>query len=144
MPLYLVSIIGGDINNKSKKWPPLFLFAYVNHIRLYILIHAINSPMDILCWFMIFGSSIFTFRFFTMTITIDLLNGLFHSKGGNRIHDFIIFPTYCSDVSGHISNHIWWSTLLFVHFCHISQYRIFYSVCLSKAGVVKSLSITMW
>ena len=28
--------------------------------------------------------------FFTMTITVDLLNWLFISKGGNRIHDFII------------------------------------------------------
>ena len=33
--------------------------------------------------------------FFTMTIM------LFTNKGGNHIHDFIIFPTYCSDARGH-------------------------------------------
>ena len=60
---------------------------------------------------------------------------------------------YSSDVRGHISNHIWWSTLLFVHFYHILQQSIFHfpfgllslSVattpialkCLSKAGLVK-------
>ena len=43
--------------------------------------------------------------FFVMTIKIELLNWLFTSKGGNRIHDFI-FSTYCSDVREHISNYI--------------------------------------
>ena len=42
---------------------------------------------------------------------------------------FIIFPPYCSEVRGHISNHIWWSTFLFVCFYHISQCIIFCSVC---------------
>ena len=58
-----------------------------------------------------------------------LLNWLCTSKGGNRIHNFIIFPTYCSHVWGHVSNHIWWPTLLFIRFYHISQWSIFHLVC---------------
>ena len=36
----------------------------------------------------------------TMTITFSLLNRLFPSKDENRIYDFIIFWTYCSDAKG--------------------------------------------
>ena len=101
----------------------------INHISQYILIHAINSLHGHII--LVYDVWLFNIhsRFFTMTIMLDLLNLLFTSKRGNRIQDFVIFPRCCSDVRGHITNHTWWSTLLFVHFYHISQWSIFYSVC---------------
>ena len=98
--------------------------------------------------------------FFTMKIMFHLLNWLFNSKGGNRIRNITIFPRYCSDIQGHSSNHIWWSTLLFVHFYIIPKWSIFHLVCfqrscaatpialklkcLNKAGLVKKFSMAMW
>ena len=40
---------------------------------------------------------------FTMWTSFYLLNWLFTSKVGNCIHDFIVFPMYCSDVQGQIT-----------------------------------------
>ena len=121
MAIYLVSITDDHINNKSKKWPPPFLCVRVNHIRRYIHGHII----------LIWNVSLVNihFLFFTMTVRFDLYNWLLTGKYGNRIHDFMIFPPYCSDVRQHISNHIWWSLLLFVHFNHIPQWNIFHLVC---------------
>ena len=102
---------------------------WVNHIRQYILIRAINFPHGhIILVCDVWLSNIHS-PFFTMMITFHLLNWLFTSKDGNRIHEFITFPTYYSDVRGHISNLISWSTLLFVQFYYILQWSIFHSVC---------------
>ena len=84
------------------------------HIGWCNFIHAINSPHGHIT--LLYGVSLFNIHspFFRITIVFDILNWLFTSKGGNRICSF--FPTYCSDVCEQISNHRWWSTLLFVHF----------------------------
>ena len=130
MAIYLVSITDGYIIiNKPKKWPPPFHCAKVYHILQYILILQSPPLMDILYWFMMFGCSIFTLHFSRwqqcLTCWIDCLP----VKVEITFTTFIIFPTYCSDDRGHISNHIWRFTLLFIQFYHISQWTIFHSVC---------------
>ena len=78
--------------------------------------------------------------FFSVTITFCLLNWLFTIKGGNRIHDFIIFLTYCNEVRRHISNYICWFTLLFAHFYHILKWSICCSVCSHRSCCSNSQS----
>ena len=75
--IYLVSIIDGHINNKSKKWSPPFLCAYVKHIRQYILIHAINYPHGHII--LVYDVWLFSIHspFFMMIIMFGLLNWLF-------------------------------------------------------------------
>ena len=75
--IYLVSIIDGHINNKSKKWSAPVLCAYVKHIRQYILIHAINYPHGHII--LVYDVWLFSIHslFFMMLIMFGLLNWLF-------------------------------------------------------------------
>ena len=111
-------------------------------------------PWTLVYWFIIFFYYIWLFNihppFFTMTITCDLLNWLFTSKGGNRIHDFFYLSNVLifEDTSVTTSDNPRFSLFIFIIYRNRSfSFAFALTVlvpatlialkCLSKSGLVK-------
>ena len=118
--------------NDSMDWCLYLYFVFIFNIFLLFIFRQNPENVCIILVYNVWSLNINSL-FFTMTITFNLLNWLFTGDKGNPIHDFIIFPTYCSNVQGHISNNISWSTFLSVHFYHILQWSIFHLVCSDRS-----------